>query len=391
MPIVMCMLEFMLAVAAIFIASPPIVGAQNRYISPILRAEPSEEENISAFSSAYEEWGGGAEAIIEEAFRRCFHTYIVDGRVLTLRMPFAQNNERSELVQDELAVVGGGKAEPFVLWGEIDTLLASKDFRSYVATLSDGKEKVLIFDLETGTWSWSRDWFNISRMNKGDYPGLPHRPFVLNKGAGVSASDVYNYVYCVGRLGMDCSGFVWYVLKSIARAGSLDLDRLLAPSVGVPRSAYASLYVGTSYFDPRNRNFEEVRDEVRNLKSGDIILFRDDEGLTIHSAVIQSVDLAGGRIRYLQATDEAPQEERGVHESMIEFDPSQPRTSLKDPAVVWRQMRASTFTGEFLSSYRNDGERYRSQNPRGQGTVVRLKALLKLMARLPSGASKPKP
>jgi hypothetical protein len=360
---------------------------------PAQRADPrlaapggSDEEFLSAYSQASADWGNGVEAIIEEAFRKCFRTYIVSGRVITLHLPFAENNERSELAGSRLSVEGGGKGDPLALWDQIDTIIASPDFARYVAELSDGREKVITFDLAARAWSSSRDWYAIAQMKSGSYPGLPHKPTVLAGGRGIAAPDIYNYLYGVGRLGMDCSGFVWSVLTAVAKTGGLDLDKALRRYLGAPSAARASLYIGTWFFDPRNRNLLTVKDEIRNLRPCDVLVFRGDGGLTTHSAVIQSIDMKAGTIRYLQSTDNAEKDDRGVHESLITFDPSRPQTSLKDPSLVWHQRRTAAFTGEEAGiEFWDDGERYRAYPEHGGGAVVRLKALQKLMGRLSTG------
>jgi hypothetical protein len=359
-----------IALLVLLLASPGLRAAE----PASLAATGAYPDFLPEFSDASAAWGGGVEAAIEESFRLCFRTYIVAGKVITLRMPFAQNNERSDLVGGDLAVEGGGKEDPLALWEGIDALLSSDDFRAYVSALSDGREKAIVFDLEARRWSVLLDWFTIGRMKMGAYPGLPHKPYVLARGGGPRAVDVYNYVYCVGRLGMDCSGFVWHVLGALARKGGIDLDRAAGRLVGAPRSSDTPLYIGAAFFDPRNKALEEVKDEIRNLRPADVILFRAEDGSALHSAVIQSVDLEAGLLRYLQSTDEAPQEERGVHESFISFDPERPETSLRDPSVIWSQTRAPTFEGEMASPWRDDGERYRSALG-GGGAVVRIKAL----------------
>ena len=146
----------------------------------------SDEEFLAAYSQASADWGDGIEATIEEAYRKCFRTYIISGRVITLHLPFAENNERSELAGSLLSVEGGGKADPLALWDQIDTIIASPDFSRYAAELSDGHEKVLSFDLTARTWSASRDWYAIDQMKAGSYPGLPHRPTVLASGKGLT-------------------------------------------------------------------------------------------------------------------------------------------------------------------------------------------------------------
>ena len=92
---------------------------------------------LAAFSQASADWGDGIEAVIEEAYRKCFRTYIVAGKVITLHLPFAENNERSELAGENLAVPWGGKGDPLGIWDGIDTLIASPDFAAYAAALSD--------------------------------------------------------------------------------------------------------------------------------------------------------------------------------------------------------------------------------------------------------------
>jgi hypothetical protein len=342
----------------------------------------AEVQALAAFSKASEEWGSGVEGVIEDAYRRCFRTFLVDGRFVTLRMPFGENAERSELADADLEILGGGKADPAALWSTIGGLLESEDFRYYLSRLADGREKVLVFDITRRGWSTTRDRFTIDRIRTGAYPGLPHKPYVLVRGRGATGADIYNYLYCVGRVGMDCSGFVWHVLRSVAAAAGLDLGRAVRRSAGAPRSADAASFIGTWFFDPRNRSLEEVKDEIRNLRPADVIVFRGDDGTTRHSAVIQSIDRVRGTIRYLQSTDEAPQDQRGVHESLISFDPGHPEVSLKDPSVAWHQLRAAAFDGEGGVWFRDDGERYRAYPEFGGGTVVRLKVLAAAVAKL---------
>ncbi len=353
--------------------------------APAARPQTGNDAALKAFAAPSEEWGRGVEAIIEEAFRACFKTYLIDGRVVTVRMPFAENNERAELSNGELEVHGGGKADPALLWNEVDQLIASADFKSYAAMLGDGREKVVALDLTSRTWSVNRDLFSVARMKADAYPGLPHRPYVFSDGTGIKSTDVYNYLYCVGRLGMDCSGFVWHVLSTVARRGGLDLSRALARSLRAPSPAVASLYFGTWYFKPKNKETVVVSDAVKNLRPLDLILFRGDSGDIVHSSVIQSIDRKAGVIRYLQSTDEAPAGERGVHESFIRFDPAKPDASLKDPSLEWSQRRLAPFEGEQSSRFTDDGDRYRAFPQYGGGTVVRLRSLAKPLARIAAG------
>jgi hypothetical protein len=320
-------------------------------------------------------WGRGVEAAIELAYRDCFKTYIVAGQVLTLRMPFAENNERAELADADLEVFGGGKADPASLWTRIDAMLATPDFRRFAAALGDGRDCVIMFDLAARTWSASYDLYQVARMKAGVYLGLPHKPFVLSRGVGVSAVDVYNYLYCIGRIGMDCSGFVWHVLSSVAGRAGLDLARTLGRPLRVPRGAVSSQYFGTWFFQSKYKELERVDDKIANLKPLDVLLFVGDDGQAVHSAVIQSIDYKAGALRYLQSTDEAPASDRGVHESYVYFNPARPETSLKDPTLVWSQRRFSPFTGERPSAFTDDGARYRAFPEFGGGCVVRVKPL----------------
>lgn len=336
---------------------------------------PPHESTLASFADPAALWGEGVEAVIERAYRECFRTYIIDGRVMTVRMPFAQNNEREELSGTELEIIGKGKADPEVLWDQIDAILGSPDFLDYVAVLRDGREKVMVFDLPSRRWSVSRELFDIAGMKAGAYRGMPYRPYVLSYGGGVRGTDVYNYLYSVGRIGLDCSGFVWHVLSYTARAGGVDLGQALARVLGVEDGNDPSFYVGTSFFDSKSREVIQVEDQVGNIRPGDVFLFRGHDGRAAHSAVVQSVDPAAGVIRYLQCTDEAPPDQRGVHESYIHFDPTKPEVSLKDSSVEWTQGRYAPFPGERPSAFSNDGERFRAYPGFGGGKVVRLKAM----------------
>jgi len=338
-------------------------------------AEKDSESNLLAYSDPARIWGPGVERVIEEAYRLCFITRILGGKVMNLRMPFAQDNERDKLTDVEWGFLGGGKGNPAFLWERIKELLDGEDFKTYTETLSDGREKVIIFDLPTQTWTVSRDLFDIARMKAGSYRGLLHRPYVLTAGRGLEEADVYNYLYCVGLAGMDCSGFVWHVQSYIAAAGGVDLGRALASVLGVKGGEDPSRYAGTGFYNSRSPQIIPVDDEIQKLRPGDILLFRAEDGGMSHSAVIQSVNLSSGVIRYLQCTDEAPLEERGVHESFIHFDPKKIAISLSDPSLVWTQNRYRPFPGEKPSPFSDDGKRYRAYPEQGGGRVVRLKVV----------------
>ena len=339
-------------------------------------------DHILAFSDPSALWGSGIEMIIEEAYRQFFLTRILGGRVMNIRMPFAQNYERDVFTEEAWGFYGSGKGSPNFLWEHINTLLDSDDFKAYMEVLSDGREKVIIFDLPSQTWLQTRDPFIIARMRAGSYQGLLHRPYVLVSGRGLEETDVYNYLYCVGLVGIDCSGFVWHMLSYIAGAGGVDLGRTLARTLGVRGDENPALYAGTSFFNSSGAHMIPVTDEIRNLRPADILLFRSEDGGIGHAAIIQSVDFANGVIRYLQSTDEAPLAERGVHDSFIFFDPANIALSLSDPSLVWTQRRYRPFPGEITSPFSNDGERYRAFPELGGSRVVRLRVISDIISRL---------
>jgi len=341
----------------------------------------AQDDPLASFSDPSRLWGNGIERVIEEAFRQCFRTRIIGGRIMNIRLPFAEQSERSILIDTDWEFVGGGKGSPQMLWPIIEEILDSSEFDEYLASLSSGRDRVFIFDIPERRWSFSDDLFDIARMKAGSYRGLPHRPYVLTSGRGALESDVYNYLYCIGLVGMDCSGFVWHVLSYIGRQGGIDLGRTLSAALGVPRGADPSRYVGTAFFNSNSPQIIAVNDEIRNLRPADIILFRDANGGIAHSAIIQSIDFTRGVIRYLQCTDEAPLTQRGVHDSLIHFDPANPGT-LRSPDLVWTQKRFAPFPGEKDSPFSDDGERYRAYSELGGGRVVRIRALVPVIERL---------
>ncbi|MDR2305495.1 MAG: peptidoglycan endopeptidase [Treponema sp.] len=341
---------------------------------PVIHAA-AQEDPFSSFSDPSRIWGNGIEKVIEEAFRLCFKTRILGGKVMNLRIPFAQNNERDTLSDTGWVFLEGGKGSPETLWSAIETIIDSADFKTYIDTICDGKEKVLIFDIPSQTWTSSRELFELARMKAGAYRGLPHRPYVYVQGKGIEETDVYNYLYCIGLAGMDCSAFVWHTLSYIAKSGGLDLGSALRRTLGVLPGDSPARYAGTAFFDSRSREIITVKDEIRNLMPADIILFRGPDGDAAHSAIIQSVDFKRGVLRYLQCTDEAPLAERGVHESFVYFDPASPGMSLGDSSLRWSQKRYPPFPGEKASPFSEDGERYRAFPEYGGGKVVRLRLL----------------
>jgi len=345
----------------------------------------SDISRLAAFADPRRIWGSGVERVIEEAFRLNFQTRIIAGRVMNLRIPFGMNNERDTLTEEPWGFVGAGKGSPAFLWERINALLDSEAFQEYVATLSDGRERVLIFDMPSQTWTYSVDRFDIARMRAGFYQGLPHRPHVLHSGRGVDETDVYNFLFAVGLLGVDCSGFVWHILNHVAAAGGVNLGRVLAHTLGAGPGQDPAWFAGTVFFNSRSQHIEAVRDTISSLRPADVLLFRSEGGIMGHAAVIQSIDFANGVIRYLQSTDEAPFAERGVHDSFIFFDPAFPNVSLSDPSLVWTKQRHPPFPGERASAFTNDGDRFRAFPEYGGGRVVRLRHVTQAIERINRG------
>jgi len=342
----------------------------------------AQTDHLVSFSDPSRLWGNGIETVIEEAYRQFFRTRIIGGRVMNIRMPFAMNNERDLLLEKGWRIYGDGKGSPQMLWPVIEEILDSQDFADYIEALSSGQEQVIIFDINERRWRTTTDQYIITRMKSGTYVGLPHRPFVLTSGNGALESDVFNYLFCVGHIGIDCSGFVWYILDYIGNQGGINLGRLLSNALGVPPGVNPSLYAGTSFFSSRNTQVIHLNDEIRNLQPADVLLFRDIHGVIVHSAVIQSIDWTRGIIRYLQCNSVAPSLERGVHEAFIYFNPLNTAVSLKDPSLYWTKKRFGAFPGEDIP-FADDGERYRYRL-NGGGMAVRLRVLVPVVERINS-------
>jgi len=340
----------------------------------------AQENYLISFSDPSRLWGNGVERVIEEAYRQFFKTRIIDGKVMNIRIPFAMNNDRDIMIRNKITYIGDGKASPQLLWSAIENILDSDGFAEYIKALSSGREKVIIFDIPERKWSAQTDLFLIAQIKSGSYKGLPHRPYALTSGKGAQESDVYNYLYCIGYAGVDCSGFVWNVLSYIGRQGGINLGEELRTVLGIPHGADPARYAGTSFFNSRNQQIIAVNDDIRSLRPADVMLFRDIDGTIVHSAIIQSIDRARGIIRYLQCNNVAPANERGVHEAFIYFDPSNQSVSLKDPSLHWTKKRFGAFTGEDIP-FADDGERYRYRL-NGGGRVVRIRALLPVIERI---------
>lgn len=315
------------------------------------------------------------ELLLDSAYRSCFRSFFIAGKPLLLRIPFGQNEERigrSGLAQ---YILLGGKGMPEQLWEEIDFVLSSEEFFEYIRLLQQPGEKVIEFDLEQGSYWIYHDPVLAQLLKGGSYPGTRTHVYFLKTDCEITEIEVYNYLYCVGCIGLDCSGFVYFLQKSIAAACGYDLDKALADDWRIPAERTPET-VGLWFFDPQHGYTERVEDTIERIRPGDIFLFRSRKHRYGHSAVIQSIDGDQGIIRYFQCTDWAPQPERGVHESQILFDPLRPFLRLSAPGVWWTQKIQPTFPGEpGLRHWRNDGDRYRSYWEEGGSIVVRLRLI----------------
>jgi hypothetical protein len=315
------------------------------------------------------------ERVIEQAYRRCFRSFRVGGAQLDLRIPFGQSGERAGSPGFRQRVFLDGKGEPEAIWEQIDALLQSGRFAAYIGRLNSEGDKTVSFDLMQRSAAVYHDPGLFAAVRDGPYPGTRVRVYVLKQDREIAAADIYDYLYCVGSLGMDCSGFITCIQRSLAGAYGTNLDELIASRLGVAAAQVPRL-VGLWFYRPESGYSERVEDRVENLRPGDIFLFRGRSLTFRHSAVIQSIDIRGGVIRYLQCTDWAPRDQRGVHESFIYFDPGHPECRLGDDSLAWTQELAPAFPGEpGLRYWRDDGDRYRSYQAAGGSIIVRLKAV----------------
>jgi hypothetical protein len=323
------------------------------------------------------------ERVIEKAYWSCIDIRTVAGTDLVLRIPFGQSGERRGSPGFDQKIFLDGKGDFGRIWGEIDRILASEQFAAYVAQLRRPGDKTTVFDLELRRASVLFDPKLNGLLREGPYPGTRTKVYVLNTGSRISVTDVYNFLYCAGAVGLDCSGFIFNVQEVIAAALGQDLGEAAAAALGVGADRIRRI-IGLWFFDPESSYSDTVEDRIVNLRPGDIILFRGripGRGIYFrHSAVICSVDFESGLIRYLQCTDWATPEQRGVHDSWIRFDPANPQVSLSGPSLEWLQTIQPTFVGETpLRYWKNDGHRYRSYQEEGGSVIVRLKMIRNLV------------
>ena len=317
-----------------------------------------------------------AESLIETAFQEYFRDFMIAGRSLIVRMPFALNGEREDGRGYSQDFHLDGKGTPARLWPYIDSALSSKGFARYAAQVASPGEKVIVFSLPRRAYQVSSGQSLLEAVNGDAYPGTPTRIFVRRQGGELSEADVYNYLYAVAVVGVDCSGFTYHILESVASGYGLELDRALAKSLRA-RPREVRKRIGMWFFDPAQGYTERVGDRIEDLRPADLLLFRGRDGAFKHSAVIQSIDLENGIIRYVQSTDWASEAERGVHLSTIRFDPSRTGESLDHYSVRWLQQVRPPFAGEQEPrNWRSDRDRYLWYTEAGGSMVVRLRLLV---------------
>ncbi len=319
------------------------------------------------------------EGLVQSAFSEYFKELTVAGRRMKIRMPFALNDEREGGRGYTQVFYHEGKGTPEELWPYIASVLESKAFARYAAQLAGPGEKAVVFGLSRRGYSVSRNRQLVDALGMDSYPGTPTRIFVRKSEPELSEADVYNYLYAIATVGVDCSGFSYHVQETIARAYGVDLNNQLSRKLrALPRDVRSR--VGLWFFDPANGYTEAVPDRLEELRPADMILFRGSDGKLKHSAVIQSIDFANGIIRYVQSTDWALESERGVHESLIRFDPARPRVSLRHYSVRWLQQVRPPFEGEEEPrDWLTDGDRYLWYTEAGGSLVVRPRYLSHLI------------
>lgn len=321
-----------------------------------------------------------AESTIEQAYKQCFREFEIAGKKVILRIPFALSKER--FADQEPFLWGKGNISQ--VWDLIQTELNSNYFLRYLEALRENKEKVIYFNLTTGRFALLSDKDLLKQMatlyslwqdfvdtgNRKNiwrttslYPGNDSQVYVYKPDQEIKINDIYNYLYCSAQVGIDCARFAYQCQQALF---GNELNIRLSKIFGVtPENAH--LFVGSFFYSLNSGLVERTSDRIENLRPGDIIQFRGQTGS--HNVIIQCVDIDRGFIRYLQCTDWALPEERGVHESFIVFNPNNPSLRLNDKSVIWQQRLCPTFPGEVKPlGWNTDGDRYRGT----QSVVVRL-------------------
>lgn len=325
-----------------------------------------------------------AETVLEAAYGHCIRTVWTPGGELQLRLPFAMEGERRDdgFVQ---RVDRQGKVHPQELWERIEGIVRTDAFAEYAAQIVGPDAKAVVFDLASGAFRVVSPEAGVFAAEAPRTPGTSTVVRRVRPPGPLRSDDVYDYLYCIAAVGIDCSAFAYYALETLADAAGADLATALAIELGVPPTQVRRT-ITTWFLHPARGLTTPVPDQVLALRPGDLLLFRGGNGEFAHCGVVQSVDMGTGVVRYLQSTDWAPRDERGVHDSLIRFDPDRPTLSLRDPSVVWTQRVAPAFPGEEdPGPWRTDGDRFRAHADSGGGLVVRLNALTRAIATVEPG------
>ena len=337
----------------------PATHASSGFAPRLIRTKTSEEAAV--------------EAVIQRAYSEYFRTYSIGGALMNVRMPFGLNGERGGSPGYRQRFFLGGKGTPRQLWPRIDSVLGSDSFTEYLGALGNQGEKVVVFDLESRTNSVTYDRRLMDGLKTGVYPGTPTRLFVYRNGSEIGPADVYNYLYAVAAVGVDCSGFSFSIQEAVALARDAGITDLLSSRWKVSADKVRQR-IGMWFFDPAYGHTRAIGDRIVDLRPADIILFRGADGQFKHSAVVESIDLERGLLHYVQSTDWAPESERGVHRSTIRFVEMFPHLGLGHKTTQWLQRVEPAFDGEAEPRYwATDGDRYRWNERAGGGLVVRLK------------------
>ncbi|MCG2685830.1 hypothetical protein L6258_00480 [Candidatus Parcubacteria bacterium] len=304
---------------------------------------------------------GQVAEVVEEVYRLYLREVTLSGKKLLIRIPFGQYGERYA----GQAIFGGGKAAPWDIWPKIERILESEDFKQYLETLDQPGEKLVLLDVPRRKVEIIIDE-KRREMAKARFLGSKLYPCEIKEEAGFSEIDIYNYLYAKG-IGVDCSGFSFFVLRYIAHQYGINLYR----AIGI-----GPLYIGNWIYHPGN--VDVVDDRIINLRPGDVVLFHCWNRPNCHSLVLGEIDFAKGEITYYQCTDwVADRSQRGPHRAKIFFDPAFPNRRLTDPEVVWEKEVGEAFPEEDCP-YRGRTDDYR-YSIRGQGRIVRLKILANLL------------
>ncbi len=299
------------------------------------------------------------ERIIEQTYELYMLEVIINGQELLVRIPFGMQGERFP----EQRFILGGKGTPKELWPIIMQELNSDEFAEYIEMLLSPGEKLVFFDLPTRSIRFITDSVEMGKVELGDRM----YPVEIKRTPGFNEIDVYNYLYTKG-IGVDCSGFVFNILRSIGFSYGIDL---------VDSFSTDPINIGSWIFN--DWNVQVIEDKIINLRPGDVIQFHSWTQPYNHSAVIRSIDLEKGEIVYYQTSDWiADPRERGPHASRILFDPLYPERRITDLRVIWDKRFGEAFVGEPYI-YAESGDWYRYTVIRGGGRVVRLNVLSNLI------------